>query len=128
DGLLYIAMAGPHQLWRMSPKTGGITPYAGTGREGRMDGPLDKAALAQPSGITNDGKRLYFADSEVSSIRAADLDPAGSVLTIVAEALFELGNGDGGGDDVRWQHPLGVAYYDGKLDVAAPSNNKATPL
>jgi thiol-disulfide isomerase/thioredoxin/sugar lactone lactonase YvrE len=124
EGLLYIAMAGPHQLWRMNPKTGGITPYAGTGREGRMDGPLDKAALAQPSGITTDGKKLYFADSEVSSIRAADLDPSGNVSTIVGEDLFEFGDRDGKGDEVRLQHPLGVVYHDGWLYVADTYNNK----
>ena len=124
DGLLYIAMAGPHQLWRMNPKTGGITPYAGTGREGRMDGPLDKAALAQPSGITSDGKKLYFADSEVSSVRAADLDPSGNVTTIVGEDLFEFGDRDGHGDEVRLQHPLGVTYHDGWLYVADTYNNK----
>ncbi|HKP12219.1 MAG TPA: NHL repeat-containing protein, partial [Blastocatellia bacterium] len=124
DGLLYIAMAGPHQLWRMNPKTGGITPYAGTGREGRFDGPLDKAALAQPSGITTDGKKLYFADSEVSSIRAADLDPVGNVSTIVGEDLFEFGDRDGKGDEVRLQHPLGVTYHDGWLYVADTYNNK----
>jgi thiol-disulfide isomerase/thioredoxin len=124
DGLLYIAMAGPHQLWRMNPETGGITPYAGTGREGRLDGPLDKAALAQPSGITTDGKKLYFADSEVSSIRAADLDPVGNVSTIVGEDLFEFGDRDGKEDEVRLQHPLGVTYHDGWLYVADTYNNK----
>ena len=83
NGILYIAMAGPHQLWQMNPKTGGIAPFAGSGREARVDGPLTEAALAQPSGITTDGKKLYFADSEVSSIRSADLDPTGRVNTIV---------------------------------------------
>ena len=94
NGILYIAMAGPHQLWQMNPKTGGIAPYAGTGREARVDGLLTEAALAQPSGITTDGKKLYFADSEVSSIRSADLDPNGRVSTIVGEDLFEFGDRD----------------------------------
>ncbi|HLG13373.1 MAG TPA: thioredoxin-like domain-containing protein [Blastocatellia bacterium] len=124
EGMLYIAMAGPHQLWRMSPKTGGITPYAGSGREARIDGPLDEAALAQPSGITTDGKKLYFADSEVSSIRAADLDPKGQVETIVGLDLFEFGDRDGKGDEVRLQHPLGVTYHDGAVYVADTYNNK----
>ncbi|HST23688.1 MAG TPA: thioredoxin-like domain-containing protein [Blastocatellia bacterium] len=124
DGLLYIAMAGPHQLWRMNPKTGGIAPYAGTGREQRIDGPLAEAALAQPSGITHDGRKLYFADSEVSSIRSADLDPAGRVETIVGEDLFEFGDKDGKGAEVRLQHPLGVVYHEGVLYVADTYNNK----
>jgi thiol-disulfide isomerase/thioredoxin len=124
NGMLYIAMAGPHQLWRMNPKTGGIAPYAGTGREARIDGPLAEAALAQPSGITTDGKKLYFADSEVSSIRSADLDPSGNVDTIVGEDLFEFGDKDGRGEQVRLQHPLGVTYHDGWLYVADTYNNK----
>ena len=124
NGILYIAMAGPHQLWQMNPKTGGIAPYAGTGREARIDGPLAESALAQPSGITSDGKTLYFADSEVSSIRSADLDPNGRVDTIVGEDLFEFGDRDGKGPTVRLQHPLGVTYHDGWLYVADTYNNK----
>ena len=124
EDILYIAMAGPHQLWRMNPKTGGAAPYAGTGREDRIDGPLDRAALAQPSGITVGGKKLYFADSEVSSIRSADLNPDGEVETIVGEGLFDFGDRDGKGSAVRLQHPLGVVYNDGTLYVADTYNNK----
>jgi thiol-disulfide isomerase/thioredoxin len=123
-GTLYIAMAGPHQLWRMNPDTGGIVPYAGSGREDLIDGPLTEAALAQPSGITTDGGRLYFADSEVSAIRAADLDPNGNVETIVGEGLFDYGDKDGKGTNVRLQHPLGVVYHQGLLYVADTYNNK----
>jgi len=124
NGILYIAMAGPHQLWQMNPKTGGIAPYAGSGREARIDGPLAEAALAQPSGITSDGKKLYFADSEVSAIRSADLDPHGRVETIVGVDLFEFGDRDGKGPTVRLQHPLGVVYNEGWLYVADTYNNK----
>lgn len=124
NGILYIAMAGPHQLWQMNPKTGGIAPYAGSGQEARIDGRLAEAALAQPSGITSDGKKLYFADSEVSSIRSADLDPNGRVDTIVGEDLFEFGDRDGKGSVVRLQHPLGVTYSEGWLYVADTYNNK----
>jgi thiol-disulfide isomerase/thioredoxin len=124
DGLLYIAMAGPHQLWRMNPKTNGIVPFAGTGREDIIDGPLNDAALAQPSGITTDGKRLYFADSEVSAIRRADLDPDGKVETIVGQGLFDYGDKDGKGSSVRLQHPLGVVHHEGALYVADTYNNK----
>lgn len=124
EGTLYIAMAGSHQLWQMNLKTGDVSPFAGSGREARTDGPLAGAALAQPSGIATDGKRLYFADSEVSSIRAADLDPRGGVETIVGGDLFDFGDRDGTGLDVRLQHPLGVAYRDGILYVADTYNNK----
>ena len=121
---LYIAMAGPHQLWEADLNTLEAKPYAGSAREARIDGPLLQAALAQPSGITTDGKKLYFADSEVSSIRSADLDPKGRVETIIGEDLFEYGDIDGGRDKARLQHPLGVTYYDGKLYVADTYNSK----
>lgn len=124
QGTLYTAMAGPHQIWKMNLTTGLIGPYAGSGREARVDGPLRSAALAQPSGLTTDGNKLYFADSEVSSIRSADLDPNGMVETIVGQDLFEFGDIDGTGHTVRLQHPLGITWYEGVLYVADTYNNK----
>ncbi len=125
---LYIAMAGSHQLWRLNLKTLEAAPHAGTGREACIDGKLSASALAQPSGITTDGKRLYFADSEVSCIRAADIDPDGEVETLVGGDLFEFGDVDGVGRQARLQHPLGVVYVDGFLYVADTYNNKIKRL
>jgi thiol-disulfide isomerase/thioredoxin/sugar lactone lactonase YvrE len=124
NGTLYIAMAGSHQIWRMDMKTGQAIPHAGTGREARIDAPLAYAALAQPSGITTDGSKLYFADSEVSSIRSADLAPNGRVQTIAGGDLFDFGDRDDEGLKARFQHPLGVAYHAGYLYVADTYNNK----
>lgn len=123
-GTLYIAMAGPHQIWAMDLRTGEIGLYAGSGREARIDGPLLEAALAQPSGITSDGTSLYVADSEVSAIRAVSLNPRGHVSTIVGLDLFEFGDVDGQGETVRLQHPLGVIYHKGVLYVADTYNHK----
>ena len=122
--VLYIAMAGNHQIWRMDLAARQIAPYAGSGYEARMDGPLRSAALAQPSGIATDGTRLYFADSEDSSVRAASLDPKGDVATLVGGDLFEFGDHDGKGLAVRLQHPLGVAWHDGRVYVADTYNSK----
>ena len=124
DGALYIAMAGTHQLWSMAFADGTIGPYAGSGQESLMDGPLASAALAQPSGITTHGDQLYFADSETSSIRAADLDPMGRVRTIVGLDLFVFGDVDGSEDNVRLQHPIGITWFDGTLYVADTYNHK----
>lgn len=125
---LFIAMAGSHQLWRLNLTTLEAEPHAGTGREARIDGPLRTSALAQPSGITTDGKKLYFADSEVSCIRAADIDPNGSLETLVGGDLFEFGDKDGFGNEARLQHPLGVVYVDGVIYVADTYNNKIKRL
>ncbi len=124
QNVLYIAMAGAHQLWSLTLADGQIGPYAGSGREAILDGPLATAALAQPSGLTTDGKRLYFADSETSSIRYADLNPSGRVGTIVGLDLFVFGDADGAENHVRLQHPLGITHADGALYVADTYNHK----
>jgi thiol-disulfide isomerase/thioredoxin len=124
DGKLYIAMAGSHQLWAADLQTLEAAPYAGSAREARIDGLLLHSALAQPSGITTDGRRLYFADSETSSIRSADLKPDGRVETIIGEDLFEYGDIDGGWSVARMQHPLGIVHKGGLLYVADTYNSK----
>ena len=124
DGALYIAMAGFHQLWRLDLATLGARPHAGSSREGIVDGPLASAQLAQPCGIVTDGSRLYFADSETSSVRTAPLDNGGEVATIVGVDLFTFGDVDGVGDRVRLQHTQGIDYHQGVFFVADTYNNK----
>jgi sugar lactone lactonase YvrE len=70
---LYVAMAGPHQIWRLNLTRGDISVFAGSGREARRDGSLAAAAFAQPSGLATDGRTLYVADSESNIIRSIDL-------------------------------------------------------
>jgi DNA-binding beta-propeller fold protein YncE len=123
---LVIAMAGCHQIWKMDLATGRIAPFAGTGAEGYTDGPLDRATLAQPSGLTigHDG-RIYFADSEGSSIRC--IDPRRREVVTVAgagDSLFGFGYRDGTGRHARFQHPLGLVAYEGLLYVADTYNNR----
>ena len=158
---LYIAMAGPHQIWKMPLDESEIGPYAGNGREDIVDGPLlpgqpylkGYSSFAQPSGLTSDGKWLYVADSEGSSIRAVPFNPELEVRTVVGTSelpggrLFAFGDVDGKQalatyslDDegsvrrdrrgypiiqgVRLQHALGVAYHDNKIYVTDTYNNK----
>ena len=134
EGILYIAMAGTHQLWRLALADGIVQPHAGTGGENIDNGPLATATLAQPSGITVGSDRdgnplLYFADSETSSIRSAGLDPAtGRVATLVGIDLFAFGDRDGVEHHVRLQHPIGIAWRDGELFVADTYNHKIKKL
>jgi thiol-disulfide isomerase/thioredoxin len=124
NGLLFIAMAGQHQVWMLDTDSGVITLFAGSGAEELEDGPLLEGGLNQPSGLATDGKLLYIADSEASAIRTAELRPNGQLETIVGTGLFDFGDVDGTGDDVRLQHPLGVVYDDGQLYVADTYNSK----
>lgn len=122
---LFIAMAGPHQIWVMHLDSGNLEPYAGSGREEVIDDARLQAAMAQPSGLTSDGEQLFVADSETSAIRAVTLGLNGRVQTIIGEGLFEFGDQDGTGKEVvRLQHPLGVAYHDSLLYVADTYNHK----
>ncbi len=121
---LYIAMAGTHQIWKLNLQTLKCEPFAGSARENLVDGPLADAQLAQPSGLTTDGTKLIFADSEASAIRTADLSPNGRVATILGKGLFEFGDKDGMYPVARLQHPLGVAFHDGFVYVADTYNHK----
>jgi DNA-binding beta-propeller fold protein YncE len=124
DGLLFVAMAGHHQIWALDLSRKWIVPFAGTGVENILDGPNAASCFAQPSGLASDGTTLYVADSEVSAVRAVALDGKGGVRTLVGTGLFVFGDQDGTGQQVRLQHPLGVAYVDGRLYVADTYNNK----
>ena len=130
EGMLYIAMAGIHQLWRLSLDDGIVCPHAGTGGENIDNGPLATATLAQPSGIVVGKDRggnpiLYFADSETSSVRSAGIDPAtGRIATLVGIDLFAFGDRDGVEHHVRLQHPIGIEWHEGELFLADTYNHK----
>jgi len=124
DGLVYIAMAGQHQIWTYDPKADLIREFAGSRREELRDGARLTGGLNQPSGLATDGESLYVADSEASAIRRIGLGPDGKLSTIVGTGLFDFGDKDGFGDNVRLQHPLHVSYADGILYVADTYNGK----
>ena len=120
---LYIAMAGPHQIWQLDLDKQEVSTYAGSGREARIDGARDESAFAQPSALATDGKTLFVSDAEANIIRAIDL-AAGHVRTLVGGDLFDFGDHDGHGDDVRLQHPLGLTRWNDKLLIADTYNHK----
>ena len=126
--LLFVAMAGSHQIWVIDLERRLALPYAGGAREARIDGPVDEAAFAQPSGLALDGNTLYVADSESNIIRAVSLPPENQVRTLAGGDLFDFGDVDGRGDSVRLQHPLGVAVARGVVFIADTYNHKIKAL
>jgi YVTN family beta-propeller protein len=127
-------MAGSHQIWRTPLDGSTIELFAGNGREDIVDVPLlptapyelGFASFAQPSELASDGTHLFVADSEGSTVRSVPLDGKGPAQTLVGltGTLFDFGDVDGKGPDVRLQHPLGVSSADGKVYVADTYNNK----
>ncbi|MFI5176993.1 MAG: thioredoxin-like domain-containing protein [Vicinamibacterales bacterium] len=126
--LLFVAMAGLHQIWVIDLERHLVMPYAGSGREARVDGPVDEAAFAQPSGLALAESTLFVADSESNIIRAIALPPTNDVRTLAGGDLFEFGDRDGAGDDVRLQHPLGAAWAGGRVFIADTYNHKIKVL
>ncbi len=69
-GSLYIAMAGPHQIWKLDLPTrrpSASSPARATRTS--WTGRPQQARFAQPSGLATDGENLFVADSEVSGVR-----------------------------------------------------------
>jgi len=124
NGILYLAMAGIHQIWDFNLATLEALPLAGNGLEGIIDGSYSQAQLAQPSGIVAYRNKLFFADSETSSIRSIELHPIERVETIIGKGLFDFGDVDGNSNEAKLQHPLGLSIHDEYLYITDTYNNK----
>ena len=124
NGILYIAMAGTHQLWQLDIEQGITSPFAGSGAENIVDDERMKSLLAQPSGLALDGNNLFFADSETSAIRVAKIGDGGRVVTLVGTGLFDFGDYDDIGTKARLQHPQDVAVAPGAVYIADTYNHK----
>ncbi|XP_026171284.1 NHL repeat-containing protein 2 [Mastacembelus armatus] len=130
DNVLWIAMAGTHQIWALfladgklpkgsESKAGACMRWAGSGsEENRNNAYPHKAGFAQPSGLALAPEEpwgcLYIADSESSTIRTLALKDGAVKLLVGGERdplnLFAFGDVDGKGVDAKLQHPLGVAW------------------
>ncbi|HEX6687004.1 MAG TPA: NHL domain-containing thioredoxin family protein [Candidatus Limnocylindrales bacterium] len=124
QGKVIIAMAGTHTLWWFDPNKRTVGLYAGTTVEALRDGKLPDVWLAQPSGlsVSPDGERLWFVDSETSSLRyVAD----GEMHTVVGQGLFDFGHVDGAAGQALMQHPLGLCALDDGSVIVADTYNGA---
>jgi DNA-binding beta-propeller fold protein YncE len=138
EDLVLVAMAGSHQIWALVEGRE-LKIVAGTGREALVDGPAASACFNQPSGLAMAGPYLFVADAEASAIRALTFAEDGvRVSTVVGRGLFEFGDVDGKGDDVRLQHTTGIAWsvpyiyltdtYNDKVKRLDPSTLEVTTL
>jgi thiol-disulfide isomerase/thioredoxin len=120
--ILWIAMSGEHQIWRLNLATGEIEAWAGTGAEGMADGSRREATFAQPSGLASTPRILYDADPESSSIRMISIR-TGQVKTLVGQGLFHWGFRNGQLSRAELQHAQGLALDGRMLYVADTFNN-----
>ncbi|KAK3706776.1 hypothetical protein QZH41_015340, partial [Actinostola sp. cb2023] len=146
ESVLYIAMAGTHQMWVLylkddlwlkggSQKAGTCIRFAGNGDEANRNNSYPhKAAFAQPSGLAlaciKSCWLLFVADSESSSVRVVDIATGATKAVVGADRdpsnLFAFGDVDGKGVDVKLQHPLGIAWnaHSQELFLADSYNHK----
>ncbi|SMH71521.1 thioredoxin-like domain-containing protein [Candidatus Nitrosotalea okcheonensis] len=122
DDLVFIAMAGNHQIWVYDINTDLTKPFAGNGQEDIIDGNRMQAHLAQPSGIFIHDDTIYFVDSETSSVREIDLKTQ-YVRTIAGHGLFAFGYKDGKISESLFQHSLGLCVTTNKIFVADTYNS-----
>jgi hypothetical protein len=123
DDVLFVAMAGAHQIWVLMEERE-LLILAGNGREALVDGPVAEASFNQPSGLALAGNHLFVADAEASAVRAVALVDDARVMTLVGQGLFEFGDVDGKGADVRLQHATGIAWAAPHLYLADTYNDK----
>lgn len=125
-GNIYVADAGNNRIRAITP-TGLVTTFAGTGVQGRADGP-DTATFNSPLGVAVDGSgNLYIADYGNDVIRK--ISPAGVVSTLAGTGA--IGADNGAGNAATFNLPEGVAIdASGNVYVADNGNNlirKITP-
>ncbi len=114
-----IAMAGTHQLWSYDIEAETVSVLAGNGRESIDDGKLPFNSLSQPSGLSAHDGKLYFVDSETSSLRVLE---NGEITTLIGTGLFDFGYKEGKQGQALMQHALGL-YADATGVYIADSYN-----
>lgn len=117
---LAIAMAGTHQLWSLNLDEEKVSVLAGNGRESIDDGRYPLNSLSQPSGLSVHNGKLYFVDSETSSLRALE---NGVITTLIGTGLFDFGYKEGNRNQALMQHAIGVYADDTGVYIADTYNH-----
>lgn len=123
ENVLWITMAGGHQIWRYQILEEQLDSFLGTGAEGFQDGPHSQVTMAQPTGLAVHDESLYFLDSRSSSLRR--YDPSEDwVETMIGKGMFQSGDVDGADEDGLMQFPVGLTATDNHLYVTDSFNHK----
>ena len=70
--VLYIAMAGVHQIWTLDISSGRRQVHAGTGGEDIRDGPSQGALLNEPGRVACGQNYAYVADTNAHRVLAVN--------------------------------------------------------
>ncbi|HEX7975200.1 MAG TPA: hypothetical protein VF498_12385, partial [Anaerolineales bacterium] len=94
---------------------------------------VTRVTLLVAGAVTRIGNRsgmghLLVADPEASAIRAISLGEQARVFSLVGAGLFDFGDVDGAGREVRLQHPAALAFAGGMVYITDTYNNKIKKL
>lgn len=120
ENIIAISNSGTHQILGYNINNKTVSLLAGNGSEGIDDGKFPQNSLAQTSDLHQYNGKLYFTDSESSSLRV--LDKTGQVTTLIGKGLFKFGHKAGDKNSALMQHPLGLTV-DSKGAYIADSFN-----
>ena len=118
---LFVAMAGQNQIWRVELDTMTAAPFAGNDTKGVFDGPVYDASLAQPAGLAVSAGKLWFVDSDSSSLRSVDFS-TGEVSSPIPGGVYAWGATDG--ETPKMQFPRDLAFHNDDLLIADTFNDK----
>ncbi|MBK1439122.1 SMP-30/gluconolactonase/LRE family protein [Parapedobacter sp. ISTM3] len=120
-GNLIFSDRNNNRIRKVSPD-GQVSLVAGTGAQGRQDGPADQATFAWPYGIAIDkDDNIYVADRNNHLVRKIDA-VTGMVSTLAGSTQ---GYAEGRGAEAQFNQPLDVAVAnDGTVYVADYNNSR----
>lgn len=116
-----IANSGTNQILQLDVAQHKISTLAGNGDEGIDDGKYPQNSLAQTADMAVFGGKLYFVDSESSSLRVLEKD--GAIKTLIGKGLFDFGFKNGKKNDALMQHPLGLTVDDTGIYIVDSFNH-----
>jgi hypothetical protein len=125
DGSLVVADRANHRLRRVT-MSGDVTPFAGDGTPGMIDGPAATARFDYPQGVAIDSAgNVYVSDTGNNRIRR--IDPTGVVETVAGDGTRAFRDGDGDQAEFFGAEGLDVTS-DGKTIYVADGNGGGTEL
>lgn len=122
--LLFIAMAGFHQIWVLIEpgSSNQLGPFMGNGRVGLTDGTAVEASFNQPRDLALAGPSLVVADTFNHALRRITWEGVPRALALTAG---QEGDADGPLGQARLSQPGGLAVGpDGRVAVSDTANHK----
>lgn len=119
---IIISNSGSDQILLYNLKKKTISVLAGNGSQGMDDGSALSSSLSQTSDMAVFDNKIYFIDSESSSLRV--INEKKIVKTLIGKGLSKFGNKNGKKDQALMQHPLALHVDDTGVYISDSFNHK----